>query len=620
MRTNWNSLSGLRLRLKVIGIPTYSINPFVELIDKWVHCSGEEWTISRLKHLKIFLIHQYTGSQYDYSLAKNRHGGIKGIVGSLMRYAQKSDDNFIKVINAFMAYTHWVSPILTKSQKKKFLEAISAPQHSVPVDLIRALERTTRNIVHQRQISTKPQSLLEWQGSPVKRSPTFNRGSVSQDSAISQELFLLDNEETWQHVRTLWDEIYSHVFKGYHVHKWVDSAHYDDIDTSNMVAGEVHFLQEPGYKLRSIASPYRMFQVASEPLKHLLKGIITDLEWDCTHCQDRAFPVVQRAIRQGKVVHSVDLSSATDLFPLELQLSVLQQIIGKESGYLKLFRDVSRADWKSDIGKVKWNKGQPLGFNPSFFLFTLTHGLLLRTLLGRRWNQEFFVVGDDVLIFDDILYQKYIDTLSTLGCSYSPSKSISSNKLAEFAGKLIIHDKVIPQLKWRSISDDNFLDLAKLIGRNIKLLLSRKQKKVLEVFEPIPDFIHPLGLNWSYPGSNLEEMIRKGLELTFDEKVLNSLTGLRRKIHGHLYSDYGPYSNDLRVHTDEQYILEAVKTFDEKVKSVFLKLGFREFNFDGFLDGLKDIPRGLFNEELPLEVREPSRVSTLRRLSDKLFK
>jgi len=617
MDSKENLLSGLTLRLSVIGIPTYSINPFAGLLVKWTECSGEEWTVKRCKLLKQLLISERTGNPIDVPLAKNRYGHYKGVIGSILRWAMKSEKNFYKALNAFMAYTHWTSSQVTISQRKKFLDAINAPVVEIPRALGHALVGTTRVTVGHRTIHEKPQPILVWQGSPNKRAPT-TRGSVQQSSLVLHELKLLDNDGILEHVKRH-STIYDSVFVGLDWKSFCDSAHLDDISSTPMVAGEVHFLQEPGYKLRSIASPYRLFQVASEPLKNALKVLISELPWDCTHEQGRAFPVIQEALKKQKVVYSVDLSNATDYFPYELQEIVLQTIFGKDNPYISLFREVSRSQWISEFGMIKWNKGQPLGFNPSFFLFTLTHGLLLKTLLGREWNNEFFVVGDDVIITDDILYQKYIDTLKLLGCPYSPDKTLVSNKLAEFVGKVVTPDHIYPQLKWRDISDDNFLDLARLIGPRIRRLLSKRQQRVLDVFSHVSGHVHPYGLDWSYPGSNLDEMIRRGMMLMFEERVLGSLTGLSVRINKRLYADYGPYTQDFLNCVQVDKVREVASAFDEKVVSVFQKLGYTRIASEYFLEGLKDIPAALSgaekHPELPLEEKQPSRVTLLHRLS-----
>lgn len=612
-------MSGLTLRLLVTGIPTYAINPFAGLLVRWATCSGEEWTVQRCKSLKLTLIQLRSGSPVTVPLARNRCGEIKGVIGSLMRWGLKSDKNFVKVLNAFMAYSHWYASKVTSTQRKKFLSAVNATPVEIQGNLKRSLERVTRLVVGRRTIHGKPQPLFSWRGSPNKRAPTSKFGSVDQSSLLLGESFLTDNAVTWTHIQSLWHEIYSHVFRGINIHGFVDSCHIDDIGLGPMIGGEVHFLQEPGYKLRSIASPYRLFQVASQPLKEDLGRLVSGLDWDCTHDQGRAFPFIQEAIRNSRVVYSVDLSSATDYFPFELQQIVLETIYGKDNPYTILFRDVSRSVWHSDLGDIVWKRGQPLGFNPSFFTFTLTHGLLLLTLLGKRWDHEFFVLGDDVVILDERLFIKYTSTLSALGCPYAKDKTLISSKLAEFAGKVITSDIIIPQLKWHDVSDDNFLDLARLIGRRIRLLLTKKQNRVLDTFAGIPDFIHPYGLNWSFPGSNLEVMVHRGLELCFEERVLNSLTGLSKHVNSQLYADYRHLTNDLLMFVDSTSIREDVQTFDEKVKSVFLRLGFARKNYEYFLEGLKDIPMALLEgskpPELPYEDVQPSRVTLLQRLS-----
>jgi hypothetical protein len=618
MNSNRSSQSGLTLRLSVIGVPTYSILPFVELLNRWSTCSGEEWTVKRCKSLKLALIQLRSGSTLTVPLARNRKGQIKGVVGSLMRWALKSDKNFSKVLNSFMVYSHWTSVILTDTQRKKFLIAINAEPVAIPVTFKRVFEHTLKAVVRGRTIRGKPQSLVFYRGSPSKRAPTVNQGSVPQSQKLLSELYSLDNDATWEHVRSLWDDIYCHVLRGFDVNGFCDSVHIDDNEQTPMVGGEVHFLQEPGYKLRSIASPFRLFQVASQPLKDDLSYLVRTLDWDCTYDQGKAFPYIQKHLAAKRQVYSVDLTSATDMFPYELQEIVLSTIYGKDNPYVKLFRDVSRSTWHSELGELVWRKGQPLGFNPSFFTFTLTHGLVLLTLLGKKYDYEFFVLGDDVIILNKELFEKYTSFLNEMGCPYSPEKTLVSSELAEFAGKVITKETVYPQLKWRRVSDNNFLDLARLIGPRIRLLLTKKQNEVLDVFSHIPNFIHPLGLNWSYPGSNLENMIKAGLELSFKERVLDSLTGLSKHTHDQLYADYGPFTDDLLRFTDKVYLKQEVLTFDEKVKSVFLRLGYARRNYEYFLENLKDIPlalSGLTNPELPLAEVLPSRVTLRQRLS-----
>lgn len=421
------------------------------------------------------------------------------------------------------------------------------------------------------------------------------------------------------HMRRYWP-IYSQVLKGTFLSESPDDYFFgsishllgDKYDPKTIPVGEVHFLQEPGYKLRSIASPYRLFQVATEPLKLALKEVAKSLEWDCTHDQAKAWPYIQKALSEHRTVYSVDLSSATDYFPLELQQTVLKTIFGSDSLDVNLFCELSQGAFFSELGKIHWNRGQPLGFNPSFFAFTVTHGLLLASLLKRTYNHEFFVVGDDVLILDKLLHEKYLHLLSELGCPYSPEKSLSSSTIAEFAGKLVLKDMIVPQLKWRRLSDDNFLDLARLYGPRMRLLMSRRQQRILDVFAHVPEFIHGRGLNWSKPGSTLQSMIEESLPLAFHEAALNSLAGISKVVNRNVYSD-SPLTREMMKYIDEDALRHLSSTFDEKVASVFRRLWHHAV--DTALASLaSDIPRALGITELPPETHERSHRSLLDQL------
>jgi hypothetical protein len=299
----------------------------------------------------------------------------------------------------------------------------------------------------------------------------------------------------------------------------------------------------------------------------------------------------------------VDLSSATDLFPLSVQETALRAILGQSSQqHVDLFVEISRSVWKSSIGDIRWTKGQPLGLFPSFAAFTLTHGLLLYYLADGDYHNQFFVVGDDVVILEDNLRDRYISMLERMRCPWSQDKSISSHKLSEFPGKIITSTKVIPQMKWRRMSDDSFLDIARLLGRRSRSLLSERQKLV---FDAVAHLCEPVGLNFSMPGDNLATMIERTLDFYQPDKlVLGSLVGLRKKLNHLVY-----VSSEI---LDAGQLQEISATFDEKVKAVFAQTIFNRFEacLEMGIDGLCTIP-----EALELYPRLPTKSSTSERKS-----
>lgn len=608
---------GVMRRLSVIGIPSYTRKPFLDLLVKWESCSGVEWTISRLKILKLELIRHKAGLpllETSY-LRLNRRGQVWGTIGSLFRWADKSEKNFAKCVQAFMAYTYYILPKLTEQQKEKFLKAINPEMKDdgLSNDFHRSFAKTVNRTVSKRSVTRCARPLVTYQGSPDKKAPRlFGRKSVPQCEGILHDLEIF-NTTGGMNLYCQFERLYRPLLFGIGARQryldWMFSsfcAKRQPIQDEPLLGGDVHFLQEPGGKLRSIASPLRIHQEALRPFGQELYDLIRLLPWDCTFDQSKAIPHIQSHLWQGGEVYSVDLSQATDYFPLSIQITALRAIMRKDSwDHIDLFEKISRGTWNSSIGTLSWTKGQPLGLFPSFASFTLTHGLLLRHLAGSFKNQ-FFVVGDDVTILDKGLYDSYISMLDRMGCPYSMDKTITSNKLAEFAGKIVTSTMVIPQLKWRRMSDDNFLDVCRLLGRQSYCLLSRRQKAV---FHEVAHLLDPIGLNFSLPGDNLAKMVKRTADFYQPvEVVLGALMGLGKKLNHLVYTSTEDFNSDE---------LKSISvTFDEKVKSVLSQTVFSNWRISNSigLDGLATVPAALgLKPRLPTLGFEVTRPSTLNR-------
>jgi len=603
---------GLVRRLSAIGIPKYTINPLIELMVRWEKCSGVEWTIKRLKSLKVELIHRRTGlPTQNLWVRKNSQGEFAGTIGSIFRWADKSEENFSRAVQAFMAYTYYILPSLTEAQKEKFLGAIN-PDKDDGLDnaFHKAFSQTVHRNIRRRAVQSVAQPLVIYRGSPDKKAPRlFGQRSIAQSEGILDELQIFNTTSgirLYQDFQRLYQPLlvglgYRKVYLDYLASNSNRSMDYTPL------GGEIHFLQEPGGKLRSIASPFRIHQEALRPFGSELYRLIRSLPWDCTFDQTKAIPIIQSHLAKGGQVHSVDLSNATDHFPLSIQETVLRTIFFKEDwDHIDLFVKISRGEWKSELGLLKWTKGQPLGLYPSFASFTLTHGLLLLHLAGGDYHSQFFVVGDDVVILEKALFDRYVSMLDRMSCPWSSDKSIESNKLAEFTGKIITTTKVIPQLKWRRLSDDNFLDICRLLGRRAYCLLTKRQKCV---FDQVAHLCDPIGLNFSLPGYNLEKMVQRTLDFYSPDKViLGSLMGLRRRINKVVYSSSEEFNSD-ELNTISH-------TFDEKVKLVVGQTIFSNWEvlLSIGLESVDTLPQALgLVPRLPYRETTPTRSTTLDR-------
>lgn len=632
---------GVRTKLFVCGMPNYMIGAFVREIMKWEAHSGVEWTAKRLKSLKVDLIRMRAqpGATPSTWIARNRKGELRGVIGSLFRWALRRDQNFKRAVQCLMIYSVYVydgpAGTLLASQRKKFLDAVL---NGKPDGLSETWHSQFQASVHQfmqpRSVIGLPRPLVTYRGSDAKRAPRlFGQSSVPQSGSSLEDLdvFLTPNGIA---LYGKYRRIFSYLLEGLSVRNRLDSMvdpkqgqyySYLAFNRAENVAGNIAFIQEAGLKLRSVASPLRLYQEALRPLGQLLYDVVQHAcPWDCTFEQSRGFETIQAHLAQGRCAYSVDLSSATDMFPLSMQMDVLRTIIRKEDqDYVDLFEDISRSLWKCPLGMdITWKRGQPLGLFPSFGLFTLTHGLLLRFLNGNRHDGKFFVLGDDVVILDEDLYVAYINSLDTMGCPWSEDKTISSNQVCEFGGKLLTREWVIPQLKWRKPSNDNFLDLCRLLGSRSRRILTPEQRWV---FDRVKDLLPPPwgpGLGFSAgPGDNFDKAWSRTQQfMTQESDNLQSVMDLRGVINHNLYE---VRKKDVMWSVDQQSIDRLTRTFDEKVllalSQTFVASSPLPWVARVPRQGLASLPPALgLSPMLPTLGVPPTRRSTLERYMAKL--
>ena len=206
-------------------------------------------------------------------------------------------------------------------------------------------------------------------------------------------------------------------------------------------SGHIAFIQENGAKCRVVAVPNAWIQLVYEPLHIYLDKLIQSLPGSAMHDQNQGAYYIRQSMEANKPLYCFDLSSATDRFPLDLQTSLLESLGFRE--HAEGIRRLSDGWTVSVDGKKfpmwSYTVGQPMGLYGSFPLFHLTHLAVLDMLSIKvgsytRDTRPFLVLGDDVLIRDSALADSYAKRMSDLGVEVSPTKSITSSVVAEFAG------------------------------------------------------------------------------------------------------------------------------------------------------------------------------------------
>ncbi|QCF24448.1 RNA-dependent RNA polymerase [Entomophthora muscae mitovirus 4] len=196
---------------------------------------------------------------------------------------------------------------------------------------------------------------------------------------------------------------------------------------------KLSIVNAPERKSRVIAILDYWSQSALKPLHDRVFSILKGLEGDCTFRQSAPSKFVSNG-----PYFSLDLSAATDRFPLKVQELVVSQLTGSEK-YAKAWSSilVDQEFWCPwEKCNVKYNAGQPMGAYSSWAIFALTHHIIIRVAamkVGKSFFTNYAVLGDDVVIADESVANSYKDLIRDLGVDISDTKSHVSKDTYEFA-------------------------------------------------------------------------------------------------------------------------------------------------------------------------------------------
>jgi len=553
-------------RLSACGIPKSDSINMVKEIGRWITSSGEEWTVKRLKGIKLDYLRHLAGLKPVGEWIKHsKSGKPKGAFGVLWKFGRK---DVFKCWNALMVYTGIVRDNgkikMTEGQYLKFIKALYREQPTdSALDMGRVLiDNAFSQAAFPEPLLTTGSSLMDFVPSETKRAP-LSYGTGPEVQGVLNSLGTLAmrpdfTERYWQ--------IFSGVVRGCEPY-WEflsATATIDAASKNKPLVGGISWIQDPGYKLRFVANPFRCYQQALEPLADYLYDTLRMVKTDCTFDQDEGVRFAQSMLMEGRESHCFDLSNATDHLPMALA----DHIMGK-LGVPKLWRDfsteVSHGDWNvrleelpplkekvvqkeqltnvphrahgtlGGVDRLHWEVGQPLGVKTSFAFLAWTHNMILQGIcvtLGKPFL--FRILGDDLIIFDDEIAHFYSQFMRIIGVPISPEKSLVSKRLAEFAGRIIFPNYVLRGYKWGGRGDNSFIDVARNLGPRSLPLFKRRQRRVLKILGSIPE---PWGFGWNPLGLSYWERLNPFLEaLEKENSRLRSYTSKTSLINTLLYN------------------------------------------------------------------------------------
>nr|QIS88018.1 MAG: RNA-dependent RNA polymerase [la Roche virus] len=424
-----NSATSQIRSLATASLGRYQGGHFASTIERWLEASGPEWTVERLKALRIAAIQLKAGNLklvreiYQSNSIAYYKGSLlpKGPYYSVVRnFSQSNHYQVVKRADTLLrAYTAIKIGTPSEKQVRKTYQAINGQRCPDPSFLGLFSEYCSKTLSPLRDRielprpsvdRLKPFSVTSTPGRLPKeiRDTPYGAHMVSALSScwLPDELADINPNEEFRQALLA-----------------------DGVSTS--FAGHLTMLQEGGCKGRVVAVPNLWIQWLMEPLHKVLDELIQWLPSDCVHNQRLGAGFIRNSLREGKKLFCFDLSSATDVFPIELQSSVLQAL--GLIRYALSLEKIAQYKWDArfDQKTYSYRVGQPMGCYGSFPLFHLTH-LILLSMYAEGDN--FRILGDDVIINDSTLARKYANALHHLDVPISMEKTIESERLGEFAG------------------------------------------------------------------------------------------------------------------------------------------------------------------------------------------
>lgn len=292
-----------------IGIPREVMFPLISVIERWTLGSGPEWTVKRLKHLKTEYLAHISGTRKpEYPWISHKGNLPAGPFKFIFKMKGKDTK---KALSALMVYTGFKvnKTVWLDSQFDKAYEAITS---KVPLWAKPAIDGYTELLdkkLSQWRFNTLPLRYTVPKIAEAIRDRSYG-GSlwdpVRTGNGLARGLKRVDNTDL------------SWIPKRYR-QEWPNKL-------PPFQAGRIGLIQEKGLKARVVAMPGLLIQSILKPLNGFLLNICRSAPWDYTHDQSAGVIPAQEALGQGKTVHCVDLSSATDRFPYQWQSTVLSYI------------------------------------------------------------------------------------------------------------------------------------------------------------------------------------------------------------------------------------------------------------------------------------------------------
>lgn len=196
-------------------------------------------------------------------------------------------------------------------------------------------------------------------------------------------------------------------------------------------------------------------QITLKPLHTWMSKVLSKIKQDCTLDQGKFKNLM--STNNSDLFYSVDLSAATDRFPIKLISDLLKYQLPFE--YVNAWEDVMVGTPFRFQGKdYSYSTGNPMGAYSSFNSFAITHHYLIYYCckeLGVSWKKlPYALLGDDIVIGDSKVGEMYMSVIKSLHVEYSLAKTHKSKDFYEFAKRIIYMGEEITPFPISSLKEN----------------------------------------------------------------------------------------------------------------------------------------------------------------------
>lgn len=485
------------------SVPSVFVNPLTRLALSWLSEGGPDVYATRFKsYKKIYISMITTGDILDvefkdyYSTSRSGKSQLRvRPIREFFKWSKQSDDR-ISQVRAWLDLVYMITPnCVTDDVFQDWKSYVDTPHRALTPRAESILKSVLQDFktlyggLDYLEFTSQTQKFVKLEESP-RRSPYYNEANNRMVSSPRSNLICYH----WVPLWTTSGELYQFY------QKFPSQVNQCLLGTDTTCIpkkrpsfyketpiGSIACILEQGVKYRWIANPHISVQMVGQPIKECFSSISVRIPWVYTFNQDDGRNTIKSLQRPGRNIHCFDASKFTDTFSRYFQKMVCTELARTRtdgefmSEYIDL---VSASPWqyKSQRGiptTISWKSGQPLGTGPSFHIACVSHAMVLyaSSILSQMSQREVDLylqtnedkrpylfadyhltayeqcqtltgcVGDDSFIADDKIAEGYDYLMTLLGVQINKSKSIVSDKLAEFCGKWIKDGNVVTSSK-----------------------------------------------------------------------------------------------------------------------------------------------------------------------------